>query len=292
MCVCVCYYLSLHFFLSLSLSLSSSEKSSLNAPHDHSSSPRRTEGSTKCTKFSHQHMPVVFVHGIGIGFAHYLGVILSLPKDVDVYLVEWPHVSMQLTSLVPSIEHTVKSICRLLDNDHHQKACFLTHSLGSTAVSWMLHDNNAKKRVGATVLLDPVTFLLCDPTVASSFIHREPESTFEFLVHFFVARELHVANALSRHFSWSHNIVFAEELPVPRKGSKTKIANSIFLASHDGIIPTAAVSRYLEAKRVTGQDSGSIEQLWFEGAHGEMMLHPRWVKSIVQKVREKVYNLE
>eukprot|EP01042_Synura_sphagnicola_P006434 gene6434-8212_t len=36
-------------------------------------------------------MPIVFVHGIGIGFAHYLGLLLSLPWDTDIYLVEWPH---------------------------------------------------------------------------------------------------------------------------------------------------------------------------------------------------------
>ena len=45
-------------------------------------------------------MPVVFVHGIGIGFAHYLLVLAALPADVDIYLLEWPHVSMQLSSLV------------------------------------------------------------------------------------------------------------------------------------------------------------------------------------------------
>jgi len=99
---------------------------------------------------------------------------------------------------VPSIDETVSTITSVLDYHNHPKACFLTHSLGSTAVSWMLHNKEVAHRVGATVMLDPVTFLLCDPTVASSFIHREPESTFEFLVHFFVARELHVANALSR----------------------------------------------------------------------------------------------
>lgn len=228
-------------------------------------------------------LPIVFVHGIGIGFAHYLLLLLSLPRDTDLYLLEWPHVSMQLSSLVPSIEQTVATLTALLDADGHPKACFLTHSLGSTAVSWMLHEPSAATRVAATVLLDPVTFLLCDPTVASSFIHREPESTIEFLVHFFVARELHIANALSRHFSWSHNIVFVEELPQ----MPDRVANTVFLASHDGIIPTAAVERYLEAKRVTGHRG--VETVTFGGTHGEIMLYPGWVREIAKKVREKCY---
>jgi len=48
------------------------------------------------------------------------------------------------------------------------------------------------------VLLDPVTFLLCDPTVATTFVYREPNTTIDFLMHFFLSRELFISNALSR----------------------------------------------------------------------------------------------
>lgn len=34
----------------------------------------------------------------------------------------------------------------------------------------------------------------------------------DFLMHFFVSRELFIANTLSRHFSWSENIMFVEDL--------------------------------------------------------------------------------
>lgn len=40
---------------------------------------------------------VVFVHGIGIGFLNYLPLLARLPRDRDVYLVEWPHVAMQVS---------------------------------------------------------------------------------------------------------------------------------------------------------------------------------------------------
>ena len=43
-------------------------------------------------------LPVVFVHGLGIGFAHYLALIAALPTEVDVFLVEWPYVTMQMVS--------------------------------------------------------------------------------------------------------------------------------------------------------------------------------------------------
>ena len=41
--------------------------------------------------------PLVFVHGIGIGYAHYLYFITTLPSEIDVYLIEWPHVAMQVS---------------------------------------------------------------------------------------------------------------------------------------------------------------------------------------------------
>ena len=59
---------------------------------------------------------------------------------------------------------------------------------GTALVSWMLHDPEGCKLVHSTVLLDPVTFLLCDPTVATAFIYKDPTSTLAFLMHFFVSR--------------------------------------------------------------------------------------------------------
>ena len=44
---------------------------------------------------------------------------------------------------------------RMLDDGQHPQACFVAHSLGTTAVSWMLHDpvgegkiRKLKKRLG------------------------------------------------------------------------------------------------------------------------------------------------
>ena len=37
----------------------------------------------------------------------------------------------------------------MLDDGNHPQACFVAHSLGSTAVSWMLHD--AAGKVGVVV---------------------------------------------------------------------------------------------------------------------------------------------
>jgi len=166
--------------------------------------------------------PIVFIHGIGIGFAHYMGLIMAFPRDVDVYLVEWPHVAMQLTDKAPTIEESVSTMIRMLNDGHHPQACFVAHSLGTTALSWMLHDPIGCKMVASSVMLDPVTFLLCDPTVATSFVYKDPTTTIDFLMHFFLSRELFIANALSRHFQWSHNIMFVEDLIGDNDSVKTE----------------------------------------------------------------------
>lgn len=55
-------------------------------------SHRHSVGAQVPDKAAHKKQPIVFVHGIGIGFVHYLGMIMSFPTDTDVFLVEWPHV--------------------------------------------------------------------------------------------------------------------------------------------------------------------------------------------------------
>lgn len=330
---------------------------------------------------SKQSHPIVFIHGIGVGLIHYLALICCFPKEVDIYIVEWPYVAMQMTTDSPSMDRTVSTFIRMLDVDCHNQACFVAHSLGTTAVSWMLKDPEGVKRVASTVLMDPVTFLLCDPTVATAFVYKDPTSTMDYLMHFFLSRELFIANALSRNFNWSHNIMFVEDLAnaFPRSGSRTrnvspgsvalastgndgdcgssnnnigangidcddrsprrmslrnrnlgannnnnnssnsnnnndkkKVNNSssisinniidvgqteplnhtVFLSSHDAIVPVASVTKYLAAKSSDGRTKkfttfNCFELVLFHGIHGEMFLYPHWVGLVAHKIKER-----
>ena len=113
--------------------------------------------------------------------------------------------------------------------------------------------------------------------IATSVVYHEPFKSVEFLLHYFVARELNIAYAISRHFEWSQNIVFFEELPGsseldekctdcdPNKQGDDDnfsvgkpvlpmqyICNTIILSSADGIVPSAAIDRYLNDKYKEG----------------------------------------
>ena len=92
------------------------------------------------------------VGGIGIGLTQYLKLIAAFPTEVPVYLVTWPHVSMQIEDRVPTINDNVETIAQTLRRDGVSKACFVGHSLGTTAVAWMLHDRDAAPLVSESSL--------------------------------------------------------------------------------------------------------------------------------------------
>ena len=252
----------------------------------------------------------------------------------------------------------------------------------------MLRHPEECKRVYSTVLLDPVIFLLCDPTVATTFVYKDPQSCVDLVMHYFLSRELFIANALSRHFQWSHNILFVEDL-LSRDGDQNnhnnmignngsglmrkqllgssssnssgkgggsgrnsqrsegsddfyvadveqevmsssysgssspgirtrsaarrqitsnnginnnnnngknilssrssseydQIRHSIFLSSHDAIVPVGPVSRYLEGKRAEG--CSIYEVTLFHGTHGEIFVYPKWVRMVTNKIKER-----
>jgi pimeloyl-ACP methyl ester carboxylesterase len=261
-------------------------------------------------------LPIFFMHGLGIGFVHYLMLLWHLPRDVDLFLLEWPHVCMQLTTDVPRNEDTTRLVSSVLDAHGHKAACFLAHSLGTTAVSWLLADEATRSIVAATVMLDPIVFLLCDPTVATNFVYKPPRNTVDFLMHFFLSRELFISRALSRHFNWSHNILFIEDLfqdrgkkrertpskaddfhiGVPLDCSSSEqdespnpansILHTIILSSDDGIVPIVPVSQYLHNKsnERAAQGRPNFEVKMFHGQHGEMMMYLSWVRKIAADV--------
>ena len=255
-------------------------------------------------------LPVVFLHGIGIGLPAYMPLIASLPADVDVFLLECPHIAMQMSTAVPSIHETKEVIRCALQKYGHSQACFVAHSLGTTIVSWLLRDPKYAPLVGSTVLLDPVTFLLCDPSVATNFVYRQPTNAVDLAMHYFCARELYISQAISRYFSWSHNILFAEDLlPVQNAVNHTStnthgrkkllqhedgVRHTIILSSFDSLVPVGPVSRYLEIKKQQFQTDGTdcFELYMFHGFHGEMMCYPTWIKILANRIRKRCVLLE
>ncbi|KAJ1558368.1 hypothetical protein HK096_001745, partial [Nowakowskiella sp. JEL0078] len=226
---------------------------------------------------------------------------------------------------IPSISETIEFFKILLHNPRSKSytpACFVAHSFGTTAISWLLHPpkesySDCLQIVGSVVMIDPITLLVCDSAVVNNFLKRTPTVLLELLMEFFLAREMYIAKTLARHFSWSWNIVFAEELSnignpklwtSESKGEglySNQASNlkddvkqiqkaTIVLCSRDRIAPAHKVRRYLEEfnKGVTSKKFYSpIEVVWFEGfGHGETFIKTEPLLKTVKLV-EKAANV-
>ncbi|KAJ3017721.1 hypothetical protein HKX48_003413 [Thoreauomyces humboldtii] len=229
-------------------------------------------------KKSDDTLPLVFIHGIGIGLVHYAPLLAGLPRDVDVFLLDWPHVSMQIRTAetIAAIPDTVAGMASMLESHGHSKAAFVGHSLGTAAVSWMVRIR--PEYVATTIFLDPIVFLLVDPAVAYNFVYRKPSTVLELLMHYFVSRELYIAHSLARHFNWSSNILFKEDLPA-RIAPTDRKRNCILLCEKDQVVPAESVRRYLA-------DSDEVDLLWYENlTHGALMFRSKVLEVVQRKIR-------
>jgi len=216
-----------------------------------------------------------------IGYIHYFRMLLALTTDAPVYLVSLPYICMQLVPNSPLlIQETVQVIQTVLHKDGHSDARFVAHSFGTIIMTWILRDEKRRQIVSSVTFIDPIVFLLSDPSVAFNFLHRVPSNSVELMMHYFVARELYIAETLCRNFSWSHAILFGEEL------INMNLKTTVILSGKDVIVPARKVFNYFENlnknynnndnknnnNSKNNNDNTSIEVLWRHDKHHVMLL--------------------
>ena len=111
--------------------------------------------------------PIVFVHGVGLGLAPYLGWLKHLRnlhafgrRRSPMLVLELPFVSQRLGGLrsLPQEQRTTDEISRAMARHQLKSATFIGHSLGTVYLSWL-----AKLRpelLASCVFIDPIVFLL------------------------------------------------------------------------------------------------------------------------------------
>jgi hypothetical protein len=78
-------------------------------------------------------------------------------------------------------------------------------------------------------------------------------------------------------------------------GQSDNLNHTVFLSSHDAIVPVANVTKYLAAKSANCDNSFNgllktfkcFELVLFHGIHGEMFIYPHWVGLITHKIKER-----
>mmetsp|Transcript_41060 Transcript_41060/g.113097 ORF Transcript_41060/g.113097 Transcript_41060/m.113097 type:complete len:639 (-) Transcript_41060:65-1981(-) len=211
--------------------------------------------------------PIVFVHGIGINLLPYYFMIVELLKlaaDRVIFLVSLPHVSMRLQEHVPSSAEMVACLSDMLASWGHPKGHFVGHSFGTLPIAWMVR--RAPDLVSMATFIDPVCFLIIKPDVCYNFLYKRPSTPAELVSNFFVARELFIANSLSRNFFWFNNLLWPEDVTMP---------SLVALSGEDNIVPAHSIRRYLTAYKAR-HNLDRMELLWFpNNCHGECFVPGR-----------------
>lgn len=194
-------------------------------------------------------LPVIFIHGIGIGLHPYTGFLSELnstssskkdPNDqIGVLAIEIMPVSSRICHHALSRQEMCDEISAIIS--HHfpdQKFVLASHSYG-TVVSTHLLKSPLASQIGPVFLMDPVCILLHLPDVAYNFTRRKPKRANEYQLYYFASMDMGVAHTLGRCFFWNENILWKKDV-VGRK-------ITISLGGRDIIVNSEAVRRYWSA---------------------------------------------
>ena len=212
-------------------------------------------------------LPILFIHGIGIGLYPYVSFFRELAAqdpDVGILAIEMLPLSMHITAPPLERDAMCAAITRILDAHGLHRVVVAGHSYGTIIAAHLLHrqqgtaingttpqdapqeenstitTNANDPIIAALLLIDPIPFLLHHPAVAYNFVYRYPRHANEWQLWYFASRDADIARALARHFFWFENILFREDV---MGAGRPHVAVS--LAGRDQIVDARAVWGYL-----------------------------------------------
>jgi pimeloyl-ACP methyl ester carboxylesterase len=193
-------------------------------------------------------LPIVFVHGIGIGLYPYVDFLKELNSasgiegggvddQVGIIAVEIMPVSFRITHEALGKEEICDEIQAIVEHHGFGKYVLVAHSYGTAVATYMLKSERTANQIGPVVLIDPITILLHLPDVAYNFTRRRPIEANEHQLYYFASMDMGISHTLARQFFWSNVILWKKDLGDRRV--------TFSLAQRDLIVNTEAVGRYL-----------------------------------------------
>ncbi|KAF9378357.1 hypothetical protein CPB97_009611 [Podila verticillata] len=243
-------------------------------------------------------LPLVFIHGIGVGLVQYIHFIAALTTiSRPLIVIEVPYVSNRLVHtdcLTP--DQTYFAIERILKMHGHTSATFMGHSLGTmlcAAVCRASPASSAKSIVAGLILTDPICFLT-HHSIARNFAYRHPSTASQLVMDLFAAREIGTSWYIMRRFCWNQSVMFPiawsrrrqSMLPLQGKLSPVLPKNTrVFLSRNDNLLDMDKVENYL--KRQVGLVSKNDELVVMDGMdHAQFLLRPEWFSKVLKAARE------
>ncbi|KAF9697633.1 hypothetical protein EKO04_004350 [Ascochyta lentis] len=207
---------------------------------------------------SRTRLPILFIHGIGIGLIPYVQWLAEINKqdplapsdgEVGIIAVELMPISFRITGAIIGHDEMCRQIDMILERHGFDKVVLASHSYGSVVSTHLLKNATTAAKIGPALFIDPVTFLLHLPDVAYNFTARRPRGANEHQLWYFASTDMMVAHTLARHFFWAHNILWKEDL----RGHDVTVS----LGGRDLIVDTTAVGKY-----ISGVDLKSEDRTW------------------------------
>jgi len=253
-------------------------------------------------------LPIVFLHGIGIGlwtYIQFLSELNSSTKDHDdqigILAIEILPISFRLAFDEPlASQEFARQVSKILSHHDIHEFVLVAHSYGTVLTTQMLRSPKLAPRIASLVLVDPVSLLLHQPHVAYNFTRRKPRTAGQWQLWYFASMDPGVAYVLGRHFFWRDSIVWKEDL-LERNGrdgeengngvsEKAWRRVAVFLAERDLIVSAPAVHRYLEAEEDDGcvvvSEGGKVEVTLFpELDHAQVFDSPEDREKVLAVIR-------
>lgn len=195
-------------------------------------------------------LPILFIHGIGIGLLPYVDFLADLNSaagiedgttdgQVGIIAIEILPISFRITHPAMSKSAMSAEIAAILAHHGWDKVVLVSHSYGTVMATHLIKTPSTANLIGPMVLIDPVCILLHLPDVAYNFTRRKPQRANEHQLYYFATMDMGVSHTLSRHFFWSENILWKEDLD----GRNVTVS----LSGKDLIVDTESVGRYMSS---------------------------------------------
>ncbi len=194
-------------------------------------------------------MPILFIHGIGIGLYPYINFLAELNQGLDdaegevsIIAIEIMSISLRITHPTLEKDEICEEILSILKEHGWDKTVLISHSYGSVVSTHLLRTPKTASRIGPVILIDPVSFLLHVPDVAYNFTYRQPVRANKYQLWYFGLKDMGVSHTLSRRFFWSKNILWKHDL----QGRLV----TVVLCRKDLIVNTEVIGRYLKGSSI------------------------------------------
>ena len=220
-------------------------------------------------------LPILFVHGIGIGlypYVNFLAKVNSLGSDdaldgqIGIIAVEIMPISFRLTTEMPEKHQLCTEILKIVKKHRWEKFVLVSHSYGSVVSTHLLKEPQIANRIGPVMLIDPVSFLLHLPDVAYNFTCRQPRRANEYQLYYFASMDMGVAHTLARRFFWSENILWKDDV----RGHRLAVS----MGGRDLIVDTPTVRRYLSDNKEEVEKNTVLREKSRTGAPPDVLWFP------------------